>query len=91
MEKEREKKEGKLFKKTSIAVIGVIALIYLMNPGWGVFEFLPDNLPIVGNLDEAGATALLLSSLAYYGINIHSVFKPEEKEVLKEKNGNENG
>jgi len=86
---EEEKKERKLFKKTSIAVAGVIALIYLMNPGWGVFEFLPDNLPLVGNLDEAGATALLLSSLAYFGVNIHSIFKPEEKEELKEKNGNE--
>lgn len=84
---EKEKKERKLFKKTSIAFAGIIALIYLMNPGAGIFEFLPDNLPIVGNLDEAGATALLLSSLAYFGVNIHSIFKPEGE--LTQKNGNE--
>lgn len=81
---EQEKKERKLLKKTSIAVAGVIALIYLMNPGWGVFEFLPDNLPLVGNLDEAGATALLLSSLAYFGVNIHSIFKPEKEKLDEE-------
>lgn len=80
----------KKMKKIAIAFAGVVSLIYLMNPGWGVFEFLPDNLPIVGNLDEAGATALLLSSLAYFGINVHSFFKPEEKEELHEKGSNEN-
>ena len=26
---------------------------YLLNPGAGVFELLPDHLPLVGNLDEA--------------------------------------
>lgn len=88
MEEEKKKGERKLFKKTSIAVAGVIALIYLMNPGWGVFEFLPDNLPLVGNLDEAGATALLLSSLAYFGVNIHSIFKPEDKEEINEEGSN---
>ena len=45
----------------------VIALlvggIYLLNPTAGLIELLPDVLPVVGNLDEAAATALLL-----YGI-----------------------
>lgn len=46
---------------------GVIAIVigglYLLNPTAGIIELLPDALPIVGNLDEAAATALLL-----YGI-----------------------
>lgn len=37
-----------------------LAAVYLVNPGAGVFELLPDALPVVGNLDEAAMTALLL-------------------------------
>jgi uncharacterized membrane protein YkvA (DUF1232 family) len=36
---------------------------YLLNPGMGVLEFIPDALPMVGNLDEAGATALLIQGV----------------------------
>lgn len=46
------------------SVLGIaVSLLYLLNPGAGVFELLPDALPVVGNLDEAGATALLLACL----------------------------
>ncbi len=55
---------------TVMIAIGLIALLYIINPTAGLFEFLPDNLPIVGNLDEAAATTLLLGSLAYFGIEI---------------------
>jgi uncharacterized membrane protein YkvA (DUF1232 family) len=37
-----------------------LCLLYLVNPGFGVFELLPDNLPLVGNLDEGAAAALLV-------------------------------
>jgi len=41
---------------------GMAALIiYLLNPGAGVFELIPDQLPIVGNLDEAAAVGLLIA------------------------------
>lgn len=55
---------------TVMIAIGLIALLYIINPTAGLFEFFPDNLPIVGNLDEAAATTLLLGSLAYFGIEI---------------------
>jgi hypothetical protein len=43
------------------AVIGVVvSAIYLINPTAGVLELIPDVAPFIGNLDEAGATALLL-------------------------------
>jgi uncharacterized membrane protein YkvA (DUF1232 family) len=43
------------------AVLGVIvSAIYLINPTAGVLELIPDIAPFIGNLDEAGATALLL-------------------------------
>ncbi len=34
------------------------AVLYVLNPTAGIFEFLPDNLPVVGNLDEAAAVGL---------------------------------
>ncbi len=57
-------------KSFSVAILGIICVVYLINPTAGLFEFLPDNLPFVGNLDEAGATALLISSLSYFGIDV---------------------
>lgn len=45
----------------ALAVAGiVIGVIYIINPGAGVIELIPDLVPFVGNLDEAGATALVL-------------------------------
>lgn len=35
-----------------------MAVLYVLNPTWGIFEFVPDNAPIIGNLDEAAATGL---------------------------------
>lgn len=39
----------------------LLSAAYLLNFTMGVFE-LPDNLPLIGNLDELGASALLLHS-----------------------------
>ena len=44
----------------SLAAMAV-GLAYVLNPGMGVFELVPDNLPLFGNLDEAAATALFLA------------------------------
>ncbi|HET7099475.1 MAG TPA: DUF1232 domain-containing protein [Patescibacteria group bacterium] len=61
-------------KKFLIAGIGILAGLYLLNPGFGVFEFIPDNVPFIGNLDEATATFLVLSTLAHFGYDIRDVF-----------------
>ncbi len=61
-------------KKSVVAVIGILAFVYLINPGFGIFEFIPDNIPLIGNLDEATATFLLLSALAYFGVDLWDVF-----------------
>lgn len=45
----------------------VFGAVYVLNPGWGFFEFIPDIVPIIGNLDEAGATLLVLQSVRKLG------------------------
>ena len=50
---------GKLWPILGLGVSG----LYLLNPGFGVFELLPDNLPGVGNLDEGGAVLLFIACL----------------------------
>ncbi len=61
-------------KKLFVALAGFLALIYLVNPTFGVFEFLPDNIPLVGNLDEATATMVLLGALRYFGMDLTNLF-----------------
>lgn len=61
-------------KKSLIAFIGIVSGLYLFNPGFGIFEFIPDTVPFIGNMDEATASFLLLSSLAYFGLDLRDVF-----------------
>jgi uncharacterized membrane protein YkvA (DUF1232 family) len=55
-------------------LLGVASVVYLLNPGAGVFEVLPDNLPFIGNLDEAAACGLLILCLKYFGIDLTRFF-----------------
>lgn len=48
------------FQKWKAWIAIVFGILYLLNPGWGVFEMIPDNLPLLGNLDEGAAMALIL-------------------------------
>ena len=40
-------------------LLGLVGGVYLVNPTAGVLELIPDNLPVLGNLDETGAAFLL--------------------------------
>ena len=48
--------------------IAILCAIYILNPTAGFLEFIPDNLPVVGNIDEASATAGLLYALSNLGL-----------------------
>lgn len=50
-------------KKLGLIAAIISLLVYIANPGMGVIELIPDNIPFIGNLDEAGATALLIKCL----------------------------
>ena len=54
------------FPTWSVYVLAVLGLIYILNPTMGLLEFLPDNLPIVGNLDEGVAFMLLWAGLVEF-------------------------
>ncbi len=63
-----------------VGLVGVVSAVYLINPGGGLIELIPDIVPVFGNLDEAGAAALLVSCLAYFGLDIGSIFGRFKKE-----------
>ncbi len=72
-------------KNIVVIMVGLLSILYLLNPGAGVFELIPDNIPGLGNLDEATAVLLLVSCLRYFGIDIANVFrKKKSRDVVKE-------
>lgn len=62
-------------KSFLVALAGFLAFVYLLNPTMGFFEFLPDNLPLVGNIDDATATMVLLGALRYFGYDLTHLFR----------------
>jgi hypothetical protein len=53
-----------------MAFIGVlISLLYLANLTFGIIE-VPDNLPIIGNIDEVFFSGVLFASLSQLGIKL---------------------
>lgn len=67
-------------KNILIALVGIISLLYLINLGMGIFELIPDNLPIIGNLDEAGVAVLLIAALKYFGLDLTRFFMRDGNE-----------
>lgn len=71
-------------KNLAVLILGILSVIYILNPGAGIFELIPDNLPLIGNLDEAAAVALLLMCLRHFGIDLPHIFrkdKPQETTI----------
>ncbi len=62
-----------------VGLMGALGAVYLFNPTAGIFELIPDNIPVIGNLDVAAAAALLISCLAYFGIDIGGLFGRKSK------------
>lgn len=57
-----------------VGVAGALAFLYILNPTLGLFELIPDNIPLVGNLDDATATMVLLAALRYFGWDATELF-----------------
>jgi len=67
-------------KDIMMMVLGAAAVVYLINPTFGIFELLPDNLPLIGNIDEAAATTLFIGVLSYFGITLPRIFQRPSQE-----------
>ena len=73
-------------KRFFVFILFVLSIAYLVNPGAGIFELIPDNIPLVGNLDEVGAAVLFLNCLRFlFGIDLTKIFEKEEEEVKRVK------
>lgn len=68
---------SRLLKEMILIFLGLFATIYLLFPTLGVFELIPDAIPLVGSIDEAGATLIIANVLNYYGINLTGLFSRE--------------
>lgn len=68
-------KKKSFFKILISFLMVIIGGIYILNPTLGVFELIPDNIPFIGNLDEAGAVYLIISGLRYLGLDLSNLFK----------------
>ena len=63
-EKQKEKTEKRLNIRDQqpgwlIYLLSLVGLLYLLNPTAGLIEIIPDNFPLVGNLDEGVAAVLV--------------------------------
>lgn len=87
-EKNPPEKKG-VVNSVIVGVLGAVSAVYLFNPGAGFIEFIPDNIPIIGNLDEAAAAALLISCLAYFGLDIGSLFGKAGKKPAAKPDGDD--
>jgi len=75
-------------KSGFVILIGLFALLYLLNPGAGLFELIPDNIPIIGNLDEAAAVYVLLACFNYFGFDVVSLFSRRNGHAPGQNNAN---
>jgi uncharacterized membrane protein YkvA (DUF1232 family) len=71
-------------KNIMVVMAAIISVIYLINPTAGIIELLPDNLPIIGNLDEVTAAAVLLACARYFGFDLSAFFGKRENGKLRE-------
>ena len=67
-----------IMKRFLIIASGLLSALYLLNPGFGIFEIIPDTLPIVGNLDEGAAAYVLFSTITYLLGKNFGMFSKEE-------------
>jgi hypothetical protein len=70
---------GRLLKEMVVIALAVVAFVYLIYPSLGIFELIPDGIPLVGSLDEASATLILIGTLRYYGFDVSRLYGKREQ------------
>ncbi len=64
----------RLFKEMFVLALAAVAALYLVYPSLGVFELIPDAIPVIGSLDEASATLILVNTFRYYGLDLTKLY-----------------
>ena len=66
--------------KWVVYLMALIGIIYILNPSAGLLEFIPDNIPFVGKLDEGAAAFMIWLGLVELleGKNDHPVSEEAE-------------
>ena len=49
-----------------VYLLAILGLIYVLNPTAGILELIPDNIPVIGNLDEGVAYMLIYAGLVEF-------------------------
>jgi hypothetical protein len=62
--------------------LGILGGVYILNPTLGIFELIPDNLPIIGNIDEGVAVMMILSGI------VEALEGKKQSRVQKQNNEN---
>jgi uncharacterized membrane protein YkvA (DUF1232 family) len=65
-------------KNALVGGLALLSMLYIVNPTAGFFEVLPDNLPLIGNLDELTASLVLFNAMKYFGIDVFSLLFPSK-------------
>ncbi len=81
---DRTEEKRSLVGSLLVGLFGALGVVYLINPTAGLIELIPDNLPVIGNLDEAAAVMLVISCLACFGIDLGGLFgrKPKKDDII---------
>jgi hypothetical protein len=74
----------RIFKDVIVFGLAGIAVLYLLNPTAGFLELIPDNFPLIGNMDEAAATLIILNALRYYGVDLSRLFGRTARETVQQ-------
>jgi len=64
-------------KNVVVLLLGVVSLIWLLNPP--LLGTLDDNIPFIGNLDEAAAALILINCLKYFGFDLTRMFQAGQR------------
>ncbi len=81
----------KIILKLGSLSVGLVSLIYIFNPGAGIIEVIPDNIPGIGNLDEFVASIVMVLVLKYFGLDITKYTGRNKKISMAESSNNREG
>ena len=77
-------------KNALVAGLALLSLLYIINPTAGLWEILPDNLPLIGNLDELTASLILFNAFQYFGFDVFSLLFTDHSQIQTKTNNTEN-